>query len=931
MKVFRKMAMIILSAAMCFQMGAAYIRAEAAVSTKEMTRNIAEGFNGAFNLYKNGTYDGTESMLLLDGEMAWCVEPATSVGAGWTAFTSVSVTGQKWLGNRYGWSEEKVGNLSKAIYFAKSYFGDKASDYVLVQNLIWSGITAAEDSSQSGRYVLTSNSKAYRNQLDTKAKLDAAMNAVWAKVNDYNKQPSWNGKTVTGDIGEVVYINDTNAVSDDLAFTNIPSGIAVSRTAGGISIKADNSYAGKTVTLNYYKSQIPQNAFGSNPVTIYEHTGRQSISMWEMAMNPATGRITVTFPYGQGGVGKKDSQTGNIVAGATYYVYKDKSCTQYAADIYGSHTMVTAATYPYVEKLLTYKAGVYYVKEAISPPGYALNEDVLTLTIEAGKISWATVSGESEGWSYDIPIGNAYIKKVSSTNSDTVVGGAEYTVYTDETCTVPAKDINGDDAVFITAVDGDGSNLLTFECGTYYVKETRAAEHYTLDTEHVYVLNIEMGKTVTVDEGTVSDPPKAKAKLKKVSDHADMTADNACYSLAGAVYGIYSDAACDDLLEEIETNTDGETDFIELDAGKYYMKEITASPGYQLSDEIKEIILNPDEEKTFTMNEPPVSDVFSLNIRKGDSDTEEFHAQGIASLEGAVFEVAYFDNIKGDVSDTAVRKWYFRTDENGELFCENPDYLIASHTMKDGTVYISDDLYYDGKGSMVYPLGTYRVKEVSAPKYYQLSGTMCFAEDPYHAVSVTEGLTAILSEENDAAVISMGNGKKITGTNIAVEAYDEIYRGSITVQKYDEDGTTPLQGVKFKLAGSETGEVFTGTTDADGRIIFHELIPQHYILTEISAAAGKNLMKDDIDIAVPIEMSYEEINASGADVKKAVWDEAAQTYCFYESTYKVTNQAVFDMPMAGGNTKILYAGMAAAFGFLCVGVFLAFKRRQKRI
>lgn len=929
MKMFKKALMIVLSAAMCFRIGAAYIQAEAAAPTKEMTRNIAEGFNGAFDAYKNGTYDGTESMLLLDGELAWCVEPSADVGAGWTDFTAASVAGSKWLGNRYGWNAEKVGNLSKAIYFAKNYFNDKAADYVLVQNIIWSSITSAEDSSQSGSYVLTSNSKAYRSQLATKAKLDAAMNAVWTKVNDYNKQPSWNGKTVTGDVGTAVYISDSNSVSDDLTFTNIPSGIAVTRTAGGISIKADNSFAGKTVTLNYYKSQIPQNAFGSNPVTIYEHTGRQSIGMWEMTMNPAAGSITVTFPYGQGGLGKKDSQTGEIVAGAAYYVYSDKACTAFANDINGSHTFVTTAAYPYVEKFLTYKAGTYYVKEAISPPGYALNNDVLKLIIENGKISWATVSGTDSGWNYDIPIGDAYIKKVSSTDSGTVIGGAEYTAYTDKACTTVAKDINGNNAVFTTTADESSSNLITFECGTYYVKETKAPDHYTVSDE-VYVLTVTRGKTCTVDSETVSDPPKAKARVKKVSDHAEMTESNACYSLAGAIYGIYSDSACSDLMEKTETDIYGETDFIELDAGKYYIKEITASPGYRLSDEVKEIILNPGDEKVFTMSEPSIIDAFNLNIKKGDSDTEEFHAQGAASLEGAIFEVAYFDNSEGDSSGKALRKWYFRTDEKGELFCGDSDYLVSSHTMNNGTVYASDKLYYDREGNIIYPLGTYKIKEVSAPGYYQLYGTMWFAEEPYNTASVTEGLTLIISEENDAAVIKTESGKIITGTNPAIAAYDEIYKGSITVQKYDDNGTMPLQGVEFKLVGADTGETYTGTTDDDGRIIFDKLVPQKYTLTETSTVAGKSLMKDDVDIIVPLEMSYEEINASGADINKAVWDETAQTYCFYDSSYRVTNQAVFEIPMTGANTKILYAGMAAAFGFVCVGMFLALKYRQKR-
>ncbi len=931
MKIFRKAAAFVMAAVLCLQAAVSYTTttADAATTTKEMTRNIEEGFNGAFNAYRSdGSFNSTESMLLLDGEAAWCIEPRTNVGPGWTEFTLASVSGTNWLKNRYGWSAEKVSSLSKAVYFAKNYFGDKAADYVLVQNLLWSSITAAEDASQSGSYVLTNNSEAYRSQLDTKAKLDAVMATIWAKVSDYNKQPSWNGSTITGEIGKAFTVRDSNSVSDDVTFAGLPVGITVTKSASGLSIKADNSYAGKTVTLSYYKSQIPYSAFSDNGINIFEYTGRQSISMWDTAMGRVTGKITVTFPYGRGGVGKKDSQTGKVVAGATYYVYSDRACTKYADDINGSHTLVTISESPWVETLLTYKAGTYYVKEETAPPGYARNEDVLTLNIEAGKTSFATVSGAATGWNYDIPIGDAYIKKVSSTDSDTAVGNAEYTVYTDEACTTVAKDINGNDAVFTTTADGSGSNLITFECGTYYVKETKAPDHYTVSDE-VYTLTVTRGKTCTVDSGEVSDSPKARARLKKQSTNFDMTEDNGCYSLEWAVYGIYTDPECSELIEKLTTNASGDTDWRELDPGIYYIREITASLGYRLSDEVLEIELQPGDRKTFTMEEVPVTDSFHLQIMKGDAETEEFSAQGTASLEGAVFEAAYYDNTDGDSSGTAMKKWYFRTDENGELYCSNSDCLVSSYTMNDGTVYTSDDLYRDEDGNIIYPLGTYKIREVSPPKYYQLSGSMCFVGDQYNAVSITDGLTAVISEKDDKAVICTGSGKEITGTNLAIAAYDEIYRGFVVIQKYDTDGSMPLQGVGFKLVGTETGETFTGFTDADGKLVFENLVPQHYTLTETSTVDGHALLKDTIEITLPLEMTEDEINKSGADIDKAVWDEAAQAYCFYEAAYEISNKPSIDMPMSGGNTRMLYAGMAAAIGFVCSGVFLTLRLRRK--
>ena len=49
------------------------------------------------------------------------------------------------LMDKYGWSYKKTNNLTKAVYLAKSYYGnDWLCSYVLVQNLIWSEIKENE-------------------------------------------------------------------------------------------------------------------------------------------------------------------------------------------------------------------------------------------------------------------------------------------------------------------------------------------------------------------------------------------------------------------------------------------------------------------------------------------------------------------------------------------------------------------------------------------------------------------------------------------------------------------------------------------------------------------------------------------------------------------------------------------------------------------
>ena len=76
-------------------------------------------------------------------------------------------------------------------------------------------------------------------------------------------------------------------------------------------------------------------------------------------------------------------------------------------------------------------------------------------------------------------------------------------------------------------------------------------------------------------------------QLQKQSSNTSISNNNACYSLAGAVYGIFTDAACTKKVGEITTNANGFAAFNKsVYIGTYYAKEITAPKGFALSREV---------------------------------------------------------------------------------------------------------------------------------------------------------------------------------------------------------------------------------------------------------------------------------------------------------------------------------------------------------
>ena len=81
---------------------------------------------------------------------------------------------------------------------------------------------------------------------------------------------------------------------------------------------------------------------------------------------------------------------------------------------------------------------------------------------------------------------------------------------------------------------------------------------------------------------------KGKLKLVKTSANSQITQGNGNYSLAGAKYGVYSDRACRNQVATLTTDSGGNAS-IDINLGTYFVKEISASPGYLLDPNVYEI------------------------------------------------------------------------------------------------------------------------------------------------------------------------------------------------------------------------------------------------------------------------------------------------------------------------------------------------------
>lgn len=193
--------------------------------------------------------------------------------------------------------------------------------------------------------------------------------------------------------------------------------------------------------------------------------------------------------------------------------------------------------------------------------------------------------------------GNIGVVKVDSKDTTKGLAGAEFTVYTDAACTTILV-LDGEEAIITTGETGAGV-LDDLPIGTYWVKETKAPQHYLLDDETVYEVTVVEGDRAMVNEANgahVTNRKMAKLALEK-SDRL-----NPDKKLPDAEYTLFTEEECENILELpdgtpaiITTGEDGVGELEGVPAGTYWVKETKAPEGYEVDPEPYKVVV-PEED-----------------------------------------------------------------------------------------------------------------------------------------------------------------------------------------------------------------------------------------------------------------------------------------------------------------------------------------------
>ena len=292
--------------------------------------------------------------------------------------------------------------------------------------------------------------------------------------------------------------------------------------------------------------------------------------------------------------------------------------------------------------------------------------------------------------------------------------------------------------------------------------------------------------------------PTGTVSLSKTSANTGITSGNSCYSLSGAVYGIYSDAGCSAQVTTLTTDAGGNAAAVSLNAGTYYYKELTAPAGYALDSSVQSFTVTAGQNTALSVSDTPTNDPVRISINKVDSETGD-KVQGGASLENAEFTVKYYAGYynEGNLPANATRTWVIKT-----LKTAGGNYMAAlNNTCKVS----GDDFYKVSNGTVVLPLGTISIEETKAPEGYNLEGA--YLQVGGTGTKITGKYVAQITQNGNLAQLKGGNTFKVS---------DKIKRGDFKLTKIDTDNQNRMSDIPFRVTCKETGENHIIKTDENG-------------------------------------------------------------------------------------------------------------------
>ena len=241
------------------------------------------------------------------------------------------------------------------------------------------------------------------------------------------------------------------------------------------------------------------------------------------------------------------------------------------------------------------------------------------------------------------------------------------------------------------------------------------------------------------------------------------------FSLAGAVYGIYSDDGCKNKVKEMITDSNGvavsNEKGLDLEPKTYYVKEITAPKGYAIDPKVYPIDCIAGSVATLNVKDTPIRG--GVKVQKRDAESKELSALGGASLDNTEFEIKSLNDYSVVIDDKEYAK----------------NQVVKTISIKNGEAQTT---------STALPYGKYSIQEIKSGTGYILSDTT------EREFSITEHNKII---------------EPFTNNN---SFFNNVIRGDVEFVKAKNYSQKRMSGIPFLITSTTTGESHVVVTDANG-------------------------------------------------------------------------------------------------------------------
>ena len=554
--------------------------------------------------------------------------------------------------------------------------------------------------------------------------------------------------------------------------------------------------------------------------------------------------VSLTFknqPKGELIIQKRDSATGQPLAGAQFRVTTAAGCEVGLDGVIGDSTLTQNGIFTTDSsgeiRITNLAPGAYVLTEIKAPHGYVMDAPSTNVVIGEGGDTQTVVITNT-------PKGGLVINKLDSVTHEPLEG-VEFTI-TEADGTVVDDNGGMTSSMGLYRTDENGQIMIDGLVGTFLVTETKTIEGYTIHEEtrtQTVVINPNDTQTITV----YNDPVGGLELIKVNADDTKERIPNTTFEIR---------RMDDALVGTVTTDRNGRV-FLSLENGSYYAVETESAEGFHMDDTPHYFEVENGETTTLQVENTPVS---AILIHKTDSATGEgiygvpfilydstntpvgqytSDNEGYVLIEGLEAGRYYLRELEneGYVPDTEKKTVYVESGETTEVEWENTPITGQIQITKTSADYNSVngwpagtpipgtefEIYNARTGNLVdtvetdkngvassrpLPLGRYKIVESKAADFYGLDKTPIEVEIEFAGQIVK---------------VAMTNKSLYTNVSIQKTGYVEVMPGQQI--RYDFSGignnsTTSLTSFFWRdtLPGQAVrlDKIVTGTYNVPG-------------------------------------------------------------------------------------------------------------------